>query len=80
MQNNDLIRELEKIQETFERVASYLQLTSEANAELHMSGKVMYPPLTSAAGISLGNLASLIIRLRIEEDEGKRVTEAEDKV
>jgi hypothetical protein len=53
-----------------ERVVSYLQLTSEANAELHMSDKVMYPPLTSAAGIASGSLVSLINRIR-EEDGSK---------
>lgn len=68
MESNDLIRELEKIQETLEQITSYLELTSEANAALHMSSKVMYPPLTSAAGLASGNLASLIIRLRIEQD------------
>lgn len=69
MENKDLIRELEKLQEVFEDVTAYLELTSEANAKLHMSSKVMYPPLTSAAGLASGNLASLIIRLRIEQDE-----------
>lgn len=69
MENKDLIRELEKLHETLERVTGYLEMTSEANAALHMSDKVMYPPLTSAAGIASGSLASLIIRLKIEEDE-----------
>jgi len=73
MDNKDLIRELEKIQDTLERVTSYLELTSESNAALHMSSKVVYPPLTSAAGLASGNLASLIIRLMIEEDERQRI-------
>lgn len=68
MNNSDLIRELEKVQETLERIVAYLQLTSEANAELHMSGKVMYPPLTSAAGIASGSLTTLINRLRGENN------------
>ncbi|AXH49154.1 hypothetical protein HWB76_gp006 [Streptomyces phage Blueeyedbeauty] len=51
-------------------MTAYLEMTSEANAKLHMSDKVMYPPLTSAAAIAGGNLASLIIRLRVEEDNG----------
>lgn len=71
MQNKDLIRELEKIFDTLSRVTEYLEKQSQANAELHMSDKVPYPPLTSAAGISTGNLRDLISRLYDEDNNAK---------
>lgn len=67
MENKDLIRELEKLWHTATDVSQYLKTQSEANAQLHMSKTVMYPPLTSAAGLAATNLANLITRLRLEE-------------
>lgn len=58
-----------KISQTLDRVTEYLQTQSEANAALHMSDKVMYPPLTSAAGVANKSLSDLIVRLYDEEGE-----------
>lgn len=69
MQSKDLIRELVKVSTTLDKVTEYLETQSEANAMLHMSDKVMYPPLTSAAGTANRNLADLILRLNAEENE-----------
>lgn len=63
MEASDLIRELEKIADTLDSVTEYLQTQSEANAALHMSNRVMYPPLTSAAGLANKALSDLIVRL-----------------
>lgn len=67
LQNQDLIRELDKIHDVLDRVTEYLQAQNEANALLHMSDKVMYAPLTSAAGLASRNMYDLMKRLR-EED------------
>lgn len=69
MENPDLIRELEKIFHVLDSVVSYLQTQNEANALLHMSDKVMYSPLTSAAGLANTNLSGLIMRLYQEYEE-----------
>lgn len=69
MEKADLIRELEEIQETLEDMTTYLEMTSEANAKLHMSDKVMYSPLTSAAGLANTNLSNLIMRLYDEYEK-----------
>jgi len=58
-----------KIATTLDRVTEYLETQSEANAALHMSDKVMYPPLTSAAGVANKALSDLIVRLYDEEVE-----------
>lgn len=60
-----------KISTTLDRVTEYLETQSEANAALHMSDKVMYPPLTSAAGVANKALSDLIVRL-YEEDNGSK--------
>jgi len=64
LKNEDLIRELEKVEGVFEKVTKYLQIQSEANAGLHMSDKVMYPPLTSATALANQALHDLIERLK----------------
>jgi hypothetical protein len=69
LQNQDLIRELEKIFHTLDSVVDYLQTQNEANAKLHMSDKVMYSPLTSAAGLANTNLSNLIMRLYDEYEK-----------
>ncbi|QNN99111.1 hypothetical protein SEA_FAUST_5 [Streptomyces phage Faust] len=69
MQNPDLIRELEKIFHTLDSVVDYLETQNEANAKLHMSDKVMYSPLTSAAGLANKNLSALIMRLYDEYEK-----------
>jgi hypothetical protein len=63
MEKPDLIRELEKIFHTLDSIVDYLETQNEANAKLHMSDKVMYSPLTSAAGLANTNLSNLIMRL-----------------
>lgn len=68
MQNKDLIRELEKVLEVLSRVTDYMQKQSESNAALHMSDKVMYPPLTSAASLATENLQGLVSRLYDEKN------------
>jgi hypothetical protein len=69
LQNEDLIRELQKVFETITRMTSHLQKQSEANAQLHMSDKVMYPPLTSAAILATESMQQLISRLYAERNE-----------
>lgn len=69
LNNEDLIRELQKVSETLSNVAEYLETQSEANAMLHMSDKVMYPPLTSAARLSARDLSELIVRLYTEGEQ-----------
>ncbi|QWT29902.1 hypothetical protein SEA_TUNATARTARE_6 [Streptomyces phage TunaTartare] len=69
MKNLDLIRELEKIFHTLDSVVDYLETQNEANAKLHMSDKVMYSPLTSAAGLANKNLSALIMRLYDEYEK-----------
>ena len=69
MKNPDLIRELEKIFHTLDSVVDYLETQNEANAKLHMSDKVMYSPLTSAAGLANKNLSALIMRLYDEYEK-----------
>jgi hypothetical protein len=66
MENEDLIRELKKIHDVFDKVIEYLQLQSETNAHLHMSRQVMYPPLTAAAILATNNFDGLISRLESE--------------
>jgi hypothetical protein len=41
-----------------------MKLQSEANATLHFSNEVFYPPLTFAAGLASKNITDLINRLR----------------
>lgn len=69
MEKADLIRELEKIFHTFDSVVDYLETQNEANAKLHMSDKVMYSPLTSAAGLANKSLSGLIMRLYDEYEK-----------
>ncbi|XAO35205.1 hypothetical protein SEA_FRANCOB_5 [Streptomyces phage Francob] len=69
MEKADLIRELQKIFDVLDSVVDYLETQSEANAKLHMSEKVMYPPLTSAAGLANTNLSNLIMRLYDEYEK-----------
>ncbi len=66
MEKEDLIRELNKIHDVFDKVVEYLQTQSEANAHMHMSDKVMYPPLTAAAILATNNFDGLISRLESE--------------
>lgn len=58
-----------KISQVLDRVTEYLETQSEANAALHMSDKVMYPPLTSAAAVANTALSNLIVRLYDEGEE-----------
>jgi hypothetical protein len=60
-----------KISTTLDSVTEYLETQSEANAALHMSDRVMYPPLTSAAGVANKALSDLIVRLYEEENDSK---------
>lgn len=69
MEKADLIRELEKIFHTLDSVVDYLETQNEANAKLHMSDKVMYSPLTSAAGLANKALSGLIMRLYDEYEK-----------
>lgn len=69
MEKADLIRELEKIFHTLDSVVDYLETQNEANAKLHMSDKVMYSPLTSAAGLANKSLSGLIMRLYDEYEK-----------
>jgi hypothetical protein len=69
MEKADLIRELEKIFHTLDNVVDYLETQNEANAKLHMSDKVMYSPLTSAAGVANKALSGLIMRLYDEYEK-----------
>lgn len=69
MEKSDLIRELQKIFEVLDSVVDYLETQNEANAKLHMSDKVMYSPLTSAAGIANHSLSNLIMRLYEEYEK-----------
>ncbi|UUG69563.1 hypothetical protein SEA_SHAM_6 [Streptomyces phage Sham] len=61
-----------KISQTLDRVTEYLETQSEANAALHMSDRVMYPPLTSAAGVANKVLSDLIVRLYDEDNDGSK--------
>lgn len=63
MEQQDLVRELMKISQVLDRVTEYLENQSQGNAFLHMSDKVMYPPLTSAAILANKELSQLIVRL-----------------
>lgn len=47
MNNDNMKRELQKVLLTLEWVSRYFERTSEANAALHKSEKVMYSPLAS---------------------------------
>jgi len=69
MEKADLIRELEKIFHTLDSVVDYLETQNEANAKLHMSDRVMYSPLTSAAGVANKALSGLIMRLYDEYEK-----------
>ncbi|QIQ62893.1 hypothetical protein SEA_MOAB_5 [Streptomyces phage Moab] len=69
MEKADLIRELQKIFDVLDNVVDYLETQNEANAKLHMSDKVMYSPLTSAAGLANTNLSNLIMRLYDEYEK-----------
>ncbi len=69
MEKADLIRELEKIFHTLDSVVDYLETQNEANAKLHMSDRVMYSPLTSAAGVANKALSGLIMRLYEEYEK-----------
>jgi hypothetical protein len=69
MEKADLIRELEKIFHTLGNVVDYLETQNEANAKLHMSDRVMYSPLTSAAGVANKALSGLIMRLSDEYEK-----------
>jgi hypothetical protein len=69
MEKPDLIRELEKVFHTLDSVVDYLETQNEANAKLHMSDKVMYSPLTSAAGVASKTLSDLIVRLYDEYEK-----------
>lgn len=83
MEKPDLIRELEKIFHTLDSVVDYLETQNEANAKLHMSDRVMYSPLTSAAGLANKTLSELIMRLYEEyekETEDDSETEGPSEV
>lgn len=70
MESSDVIRELQKVSDVLDSVVDYLETQNEANAKLHMSDKVMYSPLTSAAGIANCTLSDLIVRLYDEDNNG----------
>jgi len=70
MESSDVIRELQKVSDVLDSVVDYLETQNEANAKLHMSDKVMYSPLTSAAGIANRTLSDLIVRLYDEDNNG----------
>lgn len=63
METEDLTRELEKIEAVLFKVEEYLTKTSEANAALHMSEKVLYTPLSSAVSVSLDSIHKLITKV-----------------
>ena len=46
MNNNDLVRELEKIREAVTLAVEHHEKANESNAALHASPKVLYSPLT----------------------------------
>jgi hypothetical protein len=52
----NILRELEKISHTLSYVLEYLEKTSEANAALHLSAKVMYSPLASSVSSAIQSL------------------------
>jgi len=62
-----MVRELEKILDVVEQALVYHSKTSEANAALHRSSKVMYTPLASALSISANSLNQMISQLGEEE-------------
>ena len=58
-----------KISQVLDRVTEYLETQNEANAILHMSDRIMYSPLTSAAGVANKSLSDLIARMYNEDND-----------
>ena len=63
MNNEDIIRELQKIDDTLTAVAIHLDAKDAMNAALHMSTEIRSTPLASAVRISRAATADLMIRL-----------------
>ena len=60
--DEDLRRELEKIEEALELAVRYHSKTNEANAALHKSGRVLYSPMTISLMIGLDSVRKLLGR------------------
>lgn len=67
--NNDLIRELEKIHDVLLKVQQQMFMQASANAALHMSDTVRPAPLVVALGIATTNLTNIIVNLQGESHE-----------
>lgn len=60
---NDILRELEKLEDTLGYAELYFQYTSEANAALHCNPKVFYSPLSGQVSAGLKSIE--LIRARV---------------
>lgn len=70
MNKTDLLRELEKLSDTYSRVEKMLFYTAQSNAALHMSDTIRPAPLVSALGIAneqLGNLIHVLGKEKVVE-------------
>lgn len=61
----DALRELEKIEDALSWAEKHFEKTSEANAALHCSPKVMYSPLAGKVSAALSSIE--LVRARISE-------------
>ena len=69
MNHVDALRELDKIGLALERAERYFSLQNQANAELHMSDKVLYSPLTMTVTHALTSVEMLRAMLEPEPSE-----------
>lgn len=63
MENEDVIREVQKIYDVLNAVCVHLGAKDEMNAALHMSAEVRATPLTSAARTARANAVNLMSNL-----------------
>lgn len=66
MNNEDIIREIQKAHDVMMKVEKYLYLQATANATLHMSETVRPAPLVQELGYVTTCLTTLIMRLEEE--------------
>jgi len=63
MENEDIVRELQKIGDTLTAVCVHLDAKDSMNAALHMSSEIRSTPLASSAKNARAMTANLISRL-----------------
>lgn len=63
MENEDIIREVQKLYDTLTAVDVHLGAKDSMNAALHMSTEIRSTPLASAVNVARANASNLMSRL-----------------